>query len=154
MAPSFLWSMNVHPVQDEIKKQVCSFELSKKLKEIGLPQDSLFYWLKDNDGNLSIALIGDFKTWQIHEENSLSAYTSHELGEFLKSIGFMLPARYTKEHRNEADARAQLLICFCPPDGYKSHFKTIPGDIKNPDNLKNIDNLISLFSDSCKIPSN
>ena len=30
-----------------LKNQVCSLELSQKLKELGVPQESLFYWRDD-----------------------------------------------------------------------------------------------------------
>lgn len=33
----------------ELKNQVCSLELSKKLKELGVRQESLFVWSNDNE---------------------------------------------------------------------------------------------------------
>jgi len=32
-----------------LEDQVCSLELAKKLKELGVKQDSLFYWLKEEE---------------------------------------------------------------------------------------------------------
>ncbi|MDL1971009.1 MAG: hypothetical protein LWW94_08570 [Candidatus Desulfofervidaceae bacterium] len=31
----------------QLKQQVVSFELAKELKKLGVPQESLFYWLED-----------------------------------------------------------------------------------------------------------
>ena len=33
----------------KLQNQVCSLELSKKLKELGVKQESLWYWIRDDD---------------------------------------------------------------------------------------------------------
>jgi len=78
----------------ELEKQVCSLEISKELKELGVKQESLWYWWY---GQMS-------KNWRIHkgldfnpQENGkdrfgvdiYSAFTCSELGELLPiRIGF------------------------------------------------------------------
>jgi len=52
------------------KPSVCSIEIAQKLKEIGVPQESLWYWNKE-----SITM--DKK------ENSISAFTGDEVGNIL-----------------------------------------------------------------------
>lgn len=76
----------------KLQDQVCSLELAKRLKELGVKQDSLFYWrtfwnrykevepeIKDTN---TVFSVGD-EGWYI----TRSAYTVAELGE-------MLPADY------------------------------------------------------------
>lgn len=67
----------------KLEQQVISLDIAKRLKELGVKQESLFYWLtyrqfKDEDFNLSfgndIGLLSDF---------SISAFTVAELGEML-----------------------------------------------------------------------
>lgn len=64
------------------EKQVARLELSQKLKELGYPQESLFYWYKSVEED----------TWKITDNELMkderwswcSAPTVAELGEFLK----------------------------------------------------------------------
>lgn len=106
----------------EFEKQVCSLELSKKLKELGVEQDSLFYW-RDNDG---------FQESDECDYSIASAFTVAELGEMLpfeyisiKHSGDKSPSKrdfyccyleglgYSDESQSaytEADARAKMLI--------------------------------------------
>lgn len=70
-----------------LEKQVTSLELSKRMKELGFPQDSLFYWIKKTDiideyviGNNSDLL--NIGITPLHD-NSISAYTVAECGEML-----------------------------------------------------------------------
>lgn len=73
----------------ELKKQICSLEFSKQLKELGVKQESVFYWRKiDMNGKVFWEpeyemTINPFKTLE-----SISAFTVAELGE-------MLPNYYT-----------------------------------------------------------
>lgn len=56
-----------------LEKQVCSLDLAKRLKELGVKQESLFWWNNQHDG------------WEINENRknfeSASAFTVAELGE-------------------------------------------------------------------------
>jgi len=109
----------------KLEDQVTSLALSKRLKELGVKQDSLFHW-KDDRG------YGYPEDWIIIEgrpglRTSCSAFTVAELGELLPwyvdfgSSNETGPryARFPKpgvefyhyeEARTEADARAKLLI--------------------------------------------
>ena len=71
----------------KLQGQVCNLELSKKLKDLGCKQESLFYWIKPTDNGKHspyILLYKDEVCWDIscgHEP--ISAYTVAELGEIL-----------------------------------------------------------------------
>lgn len=74
----------------KLEDQVCSLELAKKLKRLGVKQDSLFWWINHKNSPFEdYHLISD--EWAIHagfERNEkYAAYTVAELGE-------MLPERY------------------------------------------------------------
>ena len=47
----------------DLKKQVCSLELAKKLKELGVPQESLFKWV----GTYNENYVADPTFWQKEE---------------------------------------------------------------------------------------
>ncbi len=74
-----------------LEKQVVSLELSKKMKELGFPQESLFYWVYTDaplkDGSRNKILLGSDlgeSHWELGgEQDTYSAYTVAELGEFL-----------------------------------------------------------------------
>lgn len=69
-----------------LEQQVTSLELSKKLKELGVKQDSLFYWTPSNAYNkYYISDIG-YRLTPIPSENEYSAFTVAELGELLPAI--------------------------------------------------------------------
>lgn len=85
----------------QLEKQVCSLELSKKLKELGVKQESLFYWVHDDltstylatEKQLPIIQAGYNRIphqsmaedygWRENVEKC-SAFTVAELGEMLK----------------------------------------------------------------------
>ena|SRR5258708_4404260 len=115
----------------KIEEQVTNLELSKKLKELGVKQESLYYWGK-------AGMLG----WQINNANYarsrwsifhiISAFTVAELGKLLpdtievnnthwtltieKSFTGSWDVRYGNEVRvsgkadTEADTRAKMLI--------------------------------------------
>lgn len=68
----------------ELEDQVCSLDLSKKLKALGVKQESLFYW-SDNS-------YGDAILWapSLNDTEPLagdvSAFTAAELGEMLPAV--------------------------------------------------------------------
>lgn len=101
----------------KLEDQVCSLELAKRLKELGLKQDSYFWWDLSIPGFVRV----HFKPCS---ENDISAFSVAELGE-------MLPLEYKTQRSREkwwhgidntdasmgytvsgteADARAKTLI--------------------------------------------
>lgn len=62
-----------------IEDQLCTLEQAKKLKELGVKQDSYFYWFEYADNNRLGAIKGSI----ISGEKSYSAFTASELGELL-----------------------------------------------------------------------
>jgi hypothetical protein len=70
----------------KLKDQVCSLEPAKKLKELGVKQDSLFWWTTDN-----LNFVDDKCTWWIEPTvesytRRISAFTVAELGEYLREF--------------------------------------------------------------------
>lgn len=94
----------------KLEDQVVSLELAKKLKELGVKQESLFYYFSaDDDPNDTwISYIGEID--EITDGNDYSAFTVAELGDMLgkeyrdKSVAF----KYSPD--NEAETRAWTLI--------------------------------------------
>lgn len=63
----------------KIEDQVCSLELAKRLKELGIKQESYFYW--ENIPNCGYVISYDPSFW----EDMYSAFSVAELGEMLPS---------------------------------------------------------------------
>lgn len=119
----------------KLEDQVCSLELAKKLKELGVKQESAFIWAEkavdEFMGNVypsseySIHLREDYKSLSEEELEEVAAFTVAELGEMLK---LRIPAPiegswYAASPKDqpvkrlgkltettEADARAKMLI--------------------------------------------
>lgn len=115
----------------KLENQVCSLELSKELKELGVKQESAFYWLPKTLGRspeyCGIVLYEPSK----NEKNSKSfvaAFTCSELGLLLnqsgkkwiyksseKCVHFRIKTGWSFElikfsAETEADMRAKMLI--------------------------------------------
>lgn len=119
----------------ELKEQVVSLELAKKLKKLGVEQESLWWWIKKHS-NYQLELFGRHG----NTVNDISAFTAAELGEILRralnnndDIVFDFPMwdDFLKEWyfphkfnlfkqgsdtccikaKTEANARAKMLIC-------------------------------------------
>lgn len=74
----------------KLEQQVCSLDLAKRLKELGVKQSSYFWWRvpneKHREENAGVLLID--KTGVINDSNwfdYFSAFTVAELGEMLKT---------------------------------------------------------------------
>jgi len=108
----------------QIELQVCSLDLAKRLKELGVRQESLFWWDTRTDG---LVMRGDLQeTEDVIHSDFACAFTVAELGEMLpqevKSRWFSSmktphgwSAAYglhdsSHDNNTEADARANLLI--------------------------------------------
>ncbi|SRR6266702_6047336 len=120
----------------KIGKQVTSLELSKKLKELGVKQESLFSWFYDEEDkdNQGIAFDIQYSDASTYDEDKwiCSAFTVAELGEllpmgaksFVSSHGRNvkkwvtewsgIPLEWDRSEQKfahtEADARAKMLI--------------------------------------------
>jgi hypothetical protein len=82
-----------------LEEQVCSLELAKRLKELNVEQDSLFCWINNCDL--------EYLPLEIRNKNVVyAAFTVAELGEMLPNFNVI----YTLFDRNEANARAKILI--------------------------------------------
>ena len=118
----------------KLEEQVCSLELSKQLKEAGVPQESLFYWWTDYSNefkeNYNRPFAKAFSAEVVYGKPNfvydyISAFTVAELGEMLpteirEATLTMIKDRdrwlvhYTLCHsevaKTEADARGQMLL--------------------------------------------
>lgn len=113
----------------ELEKQVCSLDSSKRLKEFGFPQESLFYWFKptksilDDKEKYYILCDNPCPVWMKNTHQPYSAYTVSELGELLPFTVHMqrttknykcynkIPCKLkTIESETAAEAMAQMLI--------------------------------------------
>lgn len=109
----------------ELKDQVTSLKPSKKLKDLGVKQESYFYWVKWIKESHKYTpegwVIERFPHTAHADCKSFSAFTVAELGKLLQDSGEPLPwyaegawqyykgdARLSAE--TEADARADILI--------------------------------------------
>ena len=110
----------------ELKDQVCSLESSKRLKELGVEQESYFYWVRNGDGYsvydsihhvpayveasaFTVAELG----WLTPYYNSISFYQWDENEESGYGCHFNNPAiteEYFATSKTEAEARALMLI--------------------------------------------
>lgn len=66
----------------DIEGIICSVELAKKLKEIHVPQQSIFYWLSNLTRDTWHSSMRHGFNKKYHSE-ALSAFTSEELSKFL-----------------------------------------------------------------------
>lgn len=64
----------------KLEEQVCSLDLAKRLKELGIEQESLYYWYKFSDP-IGWEICGYRKEWI--KQQDVSAFTVAELGEML-----------------------------------------------------------------------
>lgn len=105
-----------------LEKQVCSLELAKRLKELGVKQESLWFWrfLKGSNPEWDLAYSGNVRA----VEKTYSAFTVAELGEMLPEdcktrrpvdekgkwlVDSLGTDRFFRAD-TEADARAAMLI--------------------------------------------
>ena len=82
----------------KIEDQVCSLELAKRLKELGMKQDGNYFWESVGDGikswhQLSLALICKYNGTEV------AAFTVVELGEMLPGFTEYLFSPVSKEWR-------------------------------------------------------
>lgn len=67
-----------------IEQQVCSLELAKKLKELGVKQDSIIYWYNYSWNGWIVNTRGQLPyNLDTEQDDCVSAFTVAELGEML-----------------------------------------------------------------------
>lgn len=118
----------------KLENQVCSLELSKQLKKLGVKQDSIWYWKQHFEKGYKWILVkkrntAGFKQLLLRKKGSenndgflFSAFTVAELGEMLpekvcwrgyvncnKKWSFQFE-EFKAEDKTEANARAKMLI--------------------------------------------
>jgi len=67
----------------KLENQVCSLELANKLKELGVPQTSLYFWVQQKGQNPAVISRSKAKRILSWHKQIVSAFTSAELGEML-----------------------------------------------------------------------
>ena len=80
-----------------LDKQVCSLDLAKRLKELGVKQKSHFFWCRLGSGdritdNTNLSATTHYKHWH-------SAFTVAELGEMFGEQGLALLHRWPMDDR-------------------------------------------------------
>jgi len=115
----------------KLSDQVCNIELAKRLKELGVEQDSHFYWYTDG-----INTRVDTKTDYVRgvygygskNDAMYSAFTVAELGTMLPKGAYSIAhsqyfagamcshERILQEANNEANARAKMIIFLLEKD--------------------------------------
>ena len=107
----------------DMEWQVSNKELSQKLKELRVKQESLWWWVPYFKGDFKNHYISKWKIEQEPNSEGYSAFTVAELGEIIKKRknGYNLTwwtgkewttvlAEITIEADTEADCRAKMLI--------------------------------------------
>ena len=103
----------------QLEQQVISRELAKKLKELGVKQESLFWydWVRPDVGEEGVFAL----TQTTYTPDAVSAFTVAELGELLPKAHLTTQfhdgwyaydgdGEYVADAKTEADARAKMLI--------------------------------------------
>lgn len=67
----------------KIENQVTSLEISRRLKDLGVKQDSLWFWCHYEDDGWELSSPQYEKPYNLNGDNNCSAFTVAELGEML-----------------------------------------------------------------------
>lgn len=102
-----------------LEQQVCSLERAKQLKELGVSQESLFYWTKPLYSTGGYSLAREVSA----SGDGYSAFTVAELGEILapylgRNIWFLSESEKdgssaASKMIDEAENRSKMLIHLC-----------------------------------------
>jgi hypothetical protein len=102
-----------------IENQVCNLDLAKKLKELGVKQDSLFYWLYDFRTSESM-LHREITEHSAKPFGHYSAFTVAELGEILPKF-----ITVYEESRNPKIAVGYYSLFYSPEHNGDHHFHDV-----------------------------
>ena len=105
----------------KLENQLVNFELSNKLKKLGVKQESIWYWLKINDEwKLDFHLV-EYPEGITQPTESISAFTVAELGEMLPNkVKNKLDENCTEEERVMSPYHLIDLPYKCPLHNWKS----------------------------------
>lgn len=111
----------------KLEDQVCSLDLAKRIKELGVKQESCFWWVQSQINNKWVIEREELAKLDIFGESAVSAFTVAELGELAK--GFLYTHKITNtwvcytskipmiiatkifiEDDNEANSRGKMLV--------------------------------------------
>jgi hypothetical protein len=92
----------------KLENQVCSLELAKKLKELGVKQESLFYWVRHWNEGKWVDKLFYLKDEDDKVNSFTSAFTVAELGEMLTKQ--QIKNSLDGSNDTETNARAKMLI--------------------------------------------
>lgn len=121
-SPANLQSHVPDAITMTLSQQVCSLDLAKRLKELGVKQESLFFYkYKDDDKHYETKEYelceeeGEFCHHDFRQESYISALTSAELGFLFKSqiskaFELCVDYEHTVWQDNEIEARAEIII--------------------------------------------
>lgn len=87
----------------KLEQQVVSLDLAKRLKELGVKQESLFYWAKDEHYKLDWRIefgrpAGTYQNSEWLNGEMCAAFTVAELGEMLPKNENILTMHFTNGH--------------------------------------------------------
>lgn len=116
----------------KLEDQVCSLELARRLKELGVKQESMFAWHSYHLVSKSMSERWEVRRGKSYVKKGYSAFTVAELGEILFSNGNAFTTygypktlkewtiqyktegypglTYSEKGQTEADARSKMLI--------------------------------------------
>lgn len=104
-----------------INDLVTSLKMSKKLREAGVPQESVFYWnIPPYNRPAEVTQHVNKALWEANIEDNVSAFTVKELTLFLldtkNSISFPTPSDIRQSSDIENQLAAHILKHFKRPD--------------------------------------
>lgn len=112
----------------KLEKQVCSYKYAKKLKELGIEQDSYWWWVAiGNDPRLIESY--EYQNFKDKRDTDYSAFTAVELGELLPhSINIKFkngkPRKYNHHWRSwRAGNKSWWNIAYSACNSYESLFQ-------------------------------
>jgi hypothetical protein len=74
-------------ITEKLARQVCAPALAEQLKAVGVPQDSLWYWVQSSRSTHPLLVTADeVVAHPLFQALALSAFTGGELGELLPSV--------------------------------------------------------------------
>ncbi len=115
----------------ELEKQVVSLELARRLKELGVRQQSVFYWDEGNGvedrleyspgtpllelvSAFTVAELGEMLPGEIEQAEQSYWFTSERMLDNSWGVGFRMNGTrdisFVQDATTEADARAKMLV--------------------------------------------